>query len=51
MMHCNDIEKCIAVQSGKGMKKGLNLIGDITTNTPDGRKQHTGILLLDRRGK
>ncbi|MGZ5511609.1 MAG: hypothetical protein ACXWFC_14215 [Nitrososphaeraceae archaeon] len=33
------------------MKKGLNLIGDLSTNSQDGRKQHTGILSLDRRGK
>jgi len=24
MMHCNDIEKCMADQSSKGMKKGLH---------------------------
>jgi translation initiation factor 2 beta subunit (eIF-2beta)/eIF-5 len=29
MMHCNNIEKCMANQSTKGMKKGLHLLGDI----------------------
>ena len=29
MMHCNDIEKCMADQSPKGMKKGLHLFGGI----------------------
>jgi len=26
MMHCNDIEKCLADQSSKGMKDGLHLL-------------------------
>jgi len=29
MMHCNDIEKFMADQSPKGMKKGLHLFGKI----------------------
>jgi len=33
------------------MKKGLNLIGDLSTISPDGRKRHAGIIFLDRKGK
>lgn len=47
MMHCNDIEKCMADQSPKGMKKGLHLFAFLFNTATGYIKKENGIRSLE----